>query len=279
MRVFTLVKSISSFALFAELFLFIFFIDCYLLSFGVCDSLKLSTGSIYYPHFQVYRFLTFFLVNTNVILYFFDAVAFIVFDLVVQRRWNFIEKFKFLIISTWLPGFMCLIYYYIKFANSRTEADLFYTGVTGSSAFVSAVTVAVKQLKFDTSSSTSTQNLYRYCPVLYLLVILFLQFFHVLCPITFLYSFLGLLFGWTYLRFFQKHTDGKRGDFRSSFAFISFVPRLVQPLIAIPVNCIYTVLVAFKLCPKIEQQYEILSASSFSKDVPTVSYSDNERHK
>lgn len=275
----SLIRSISSFTLFAELFLSIFFIDCSILSFGVCDSLKLSTGSIYYPHFQIYRFLTFYLVNTNIVLYLFDTVAYIAFDLVVHKRWNFIEKLKFLIISTWIPGFMCLIYYYIKFANSRTEADLFYTGVTGSSAFVAAVTVVIKQLKYSTSSNTSAQNLYKYGPILYLLVVLFLQLVNVICRITFFYSFLGLLFGWTYLRFFQKHTDGKRGDFRPSFAFVSFFPRLVQPLIAILANFIYAVFLAFKLCPRIEQQYEILSASSFSKDVPTVSFSDNERHK
>nr|CDS34088.1 transmembrane protein 56 [Hymenolepis microstoma] len=160
-----------------------------------------------------------------------------------------------------------------------TEADLFYTGVTGSSAFVAAVTVAIKQLKYDTSSNTLAQNLYKYSPLLFLLVVLFLQLFGVICCITFFYSTLGLLFGWTYLRFFQRHTDGKRGDFRLSFAFVSFFPRLVQPLIAILVNFIYAVFVALKLCPKIEQQYEILSASSFSRDVPTVSFSDNERHK
>ncbi|KAM7539718.1 hypothetical protein Aperf_G00000032699 [Anoplocephala perfoliata] len=279
MGLFPLLKSISSFALFAELFLLIFFIDCSLLSFGTCDSLKLNTGSIYYPTFQVYRFLTFFLVNTNVILFVFDAAGFIVFDFVVQKRWNFIEKLKFLIITTWLPGLMCLIYYYVKYANTKTDADLFFTGVSGSSSFVAAVTVAVKQLLYDTSSYTRLQKSYRYGPILYLLVILLLQFFKAVRSITFMYSFFGFFYGWTYLRFFQKHTDGKRGDFRGSFAFVSFFPRLLQPIIAIPVNCIYAVFVAFKIFPKIEQQYEVLSASSFSRDVPTVSCNDNERHK
>ncbi|VDO05464.1 unnamed protein product [Rodentolepis nana] len=153
------------------------------------------------------------------------------------------------------------------------------SGVTGSSAFVAAVTVAIKQLRYDTSSNTSAQHFYHYGPIFYLSIVLFLQLFNVIFRITFFYSFLGFLFGWTYLRFFQRHTDGKRGDFRPNFAFVSFFPRFIQPLIAILVNLIYAVFLTFKLCPKIEQQYEILSASSFSKDVPTVSFRDNERHK
>ncbi|KAL5112804.1 hypothetical protein TcWFU_008774 [Taenia crassiceps] len=174
---------------------------------------------------------------------------------------------------------MCLIYYYIKFARSRTEADLYFTGVHGSSSFVAAVTVVFRQLLCDASSNTKAQMTYRYGPVFYLLLIALLQTLDAVPPITLLYSFFGLLCGWTYLRFFQKHTDGKRGDFRGSLSFVSLFPPFFQPLVAIPVNFLYAVFVAFKLCPRIEQQYEVLSASSLSKDVPTVSFSDNERYK
>ncbi|CDS41106.1 transmembrane protein 115 [Echinococcus multilocularis] len=279
MLISSLVKSASSFSLFAELFLVIFFVDCSIFSVGICENLKLTTGSLYYPNFQIYRFLTFFLVNTNVLLFVFDAAGFLVFDLLLQRRWNFVEKMKFLLITTWFPGLMCLIYYYIKFACSRTEADLFFTGVHGSSSFVAAVTVVSRQLMHDVSSNAKLQPLYRHGSLFYLVLIASLQLFNAIPSITFLYSFFGLLYGWTYLRFFQKHTDGKRGDFRNSFSFVSLFPRFFQPIIAIPVNFFYALFVAFKLCPKIEQQYEILSASSFSRDVPTVSYSDNERYK
>ncbi|VDM35369.1 unnamed protein product [Hydatigera taeniaeformis] len=212
-------KSISSFCLFAELFLVIFFVDCAILSVGICENLKLTTGSLYYPNFQIYRFFTFFLVNTNVILFVIDAAGFFAFDSLLQRRWNFAEKMKFLMITTWLPGFMCLIYYYIKFACSRTEADLFFTGVNGSSSFVAAVTIVSRQLLYDTSSDAKVQTLYRYASLFYLILIALLQGFGAIPSITLLYSFFGLLYGWTYLRFFQNHTDGKRGDFRGSFSF------------------------------------------------------------
>ena len=219
MRVYSFSKSISSFGLFAELFLVIFFIDCSFFSVGICSNLMLSTFSLYYPYFQVYRFFTFFLVNTNFILFMFDAAAFFVFDLVLQKRWNFVEKLKFLVIATWFPGFMCLVYYYIKFANSRTEADLFFTGVCGSSSFVAAVTVVIKQLH-DTSSNAKLRALCRCFPLLYLFLITLLQIFGSIPSITLFYSFGGFLCGWIYLRFFQKHTDGKRGDFRTGFSFV-----------------------------------------------------------
>ncbi|VDD77693.1 unnamed protein product, partial [Mesocestoides corti] len=58
-----------------------------------------------------------------------------------------------------------------------------------------------------------------------------------------------------------------------------FFPHIVQCVLALPINCIYAVFVAFKICPKIEQQYEILSASSLSKDVLKVSYNESDRYK
>ncbi|VDK35532.1 unnamed protein product [Taenia asiatica] len=104
--------------------------------------------------------------------------------------------------------------------NKETEADLFYTGVHGSSSFVAAVTVVSRQLMYDASSNTKAQTVYRYGSVFYLILIALLQIFRAIPSITLLYSFFGLLYGWTYLRFFQKHTDGKRGDFRGSFSFV-----------------------------------------------------------
>ncbi len=211
-------SSFSSFTILAVLFLFTFFLDCSILSFGVCDNLKLITGSIYYPNFQIYRFFTFFLVNTNFLLFVFDVCGYVAFELTLQKRWNIAERTKFLVITTWLPGLFCLIYYYIKFANTKTEADLYHTGVCGSSAFVAAVTVVIKQLTNETSNQKS-QIFRRYGPLMYLSTIACLQLVGAIPSITFAYTFLGLFSGWTYLRFVQKHTDGKYGDFRSCFSF------------------------------------------------------------
>ncbi|BHF59036.1 hypothetical protein SprV_0100199100 [Sparganum proliferum] len=122
--------------------------------------------------------------------------------------------------------------------------------------------------------------LHHYSALAYLSFVLLLSLVKVIPPISCFYSFLGFLVGWTYLRFAQKHTDGKRGDFRTSFAFVRFFPPLFQPVLALPVNLIYAVVVAFGLCPKVGQQYEIISASTFaSVDINRTGSSSKDHYK
>lgn len=49
----------------------------------------------------------------------------------------------------------------------------------------------------------------------------------------------GLLVAWVYLRFYQRHPNGSKGDSAESFSFSSFFPSIVQPVINILVNPIY----------------------------------------
>ncbi|VDK36525.1 unnamed protein product [Dibothriocephalus latus] len=53
-----------------------------------------------------------------------------------------------------------------------------------------------------------------------------------------------------------------------------------QPILAIPVNLIYAVVVAFGLCPKVGQQYEIISASTFaSADIVRAGFLPKDHYK
>ncbi|VDL93255.1 unnamed protein product [Schistocephalus solidus] len=276
---FSLLK-FSSFTLTCALFLISFYIDCRFVHFGACSKLRLVPGAICPPNFQIYRFLTFFLVNSSLILLTSDVLGFLIFDIFVYNRWNLAERVKYLLMCSWIPGLLCLVYYYIKFANSKTEADIYATYISGSSAFVAAVLVVVKQLSSESMGGRYSLLLHHYSALTYLAVVLSLSLVEVIPPISCLYSFLGFLVGWTYLRFAQKHTDGKRGDFRTSFAFVRFFPPFVQPVLAIPVNLIYAVVVAFGLCPKVGQQYEIISASTFaSADIARAGFSSKDHYK
>lgn len=59
----------------------------------------------------------------------------------------------------------------------------------------------------------------------------------------------GLLVSWFYLRFVQKHPNGVRGDHSPSFAFHTFFPNVLQPLVKMVANTIYAGLAAIRLCP------------------------------
>ena len=65
-----------------------------------------------------------------------------------------------------------------------------------------------------------------------------------------LYSnFSGLVISWIYLRFYQMHANGSRGDTADGFAFASFFPNVIQPPVAVFGNTIFSLLGKWKWRP------------------------------
>ena len=66
------------------------------------------------------------------------------------------------------------------------------------------------------------------------------------------------MISWIYLRFYQMHANGSRGDTADGFAFASFFPNVIQPPVAVFGNTIFSLLgksllgkmVAFPLNPR-----------------------------
>lgn len=90
-----------------------------------------------------------------------------------------------------------------------------------------------------------------------MIIAYFLHILHGVHVVMFLY---GTLTSWFYLRFYQPHTRHssdastttiKRGDLSDAFAFETFFPNVLRPLVAIFSNHVYNALVRINLCPKI----------------------------
>ena len=90
----------------------------------------------------------------------------------------------------------------------------------------------------------------------------------------------GLLVSWCYLRFYQIHTNGSKGDMADSFAFHTFFPNVIQPPIALICNSIFAVLVKIKVCRKPIRRYDVgAGTSSISISLPGVESHDTERRR
>ena len=90
----------------------------------------------------------------------------------------------------------------------------------------------------------------------------------------------GLLIGWLYLRFYQIHANGARGDLAEGFAFHTFFPNVVQPPIAFLCQTIFSALVKMRLCKRPVRKYDIGSArSAISISLPGVESHDTERRR
>ena len=89
----------------------------------------------------------------------------------------------------------------------------------------------------------------------------------------------GLIISWIYLRFYQLHANGSRGDTSDSFSFASFFPNVLQP----PINACFGILVRLKICKKRIRRYDVGASSAggptISISLPGVDNHDTERRR
>ena len=90
----------------------------------------------------------------------------------------------------------------------------------------------------------------------------------------------GLIISWCYLRFYQVHSNGTKGDMADSFAFHTFFPNVLQPPVAVVCNMVFAFLVKIHVCKKPVRKYDMGSASSsISISLPGVETHDTERRR
>lgn len=104
--------------------------------------------------------------------------------------------------------------------------------------------------------------------VLRLVILVFLYFLDIMFGVQVIMFAYGILTSWIYLRFLQPHTRHSistlstaagsssttittRGDLSDSFAFETFFPNVLRPLVAIFSATVYSCFVRLHLCPKI----------------------------
>lgn len=95
----------------------------------------------------------------------------------------------------------------------------------GLGGLLGAFTVAMKQVMPDSILldfsflRLKQDNL----PLLLILISLIVYLFSLTDLTYVLMISFGVLYGWTYLRFFQKHNNGTRGDSSSTFVFARYI--------------------------------------------------------
>lgn len=95
----------------------------------------------------------------------------------------------------------------------------------------------------------------------------------------------GLVVSWIYLRFYQLHANGSRGDLAEGFSFSSFFPNVVQPPVAALGNAIFSVLVRVRVCKRPVRRYDMSgggpgsAGGSISISLPGVDNQDAERRR
>ena len=88
----------------------------------------------------------------------------------------------------------------------------------------------------------------------------------------------GLISSWVYLRFYQRHSRG-RGDMADHFAFATFFPEILQPVVGLLANLVHGLLVKVKICQKTVKRYDVGAPSSITISLPGTDPQDAERRR
>ncbi|CAF3157790.1 unnamed protein product, partial [Rotaria sp. Silwood2] len=171
--------------------------------------------------------------------------------------------------------------YFLFYGLTFNEDYLFERPIYGLASFIGAYSVVIKQIMPDTILATTPLCKLKQDHVPLLIVVLSTILWLVYAvPIHFLIMLsFGIIISWTYLRFFQVHQNGTKGDMSTSFSFASFFPPPISPIISVFANTIFAIFVKIKLCKPFVKKYNVASSSNITITIPGAEAADADRRR
>ncbi|BET02283.1 unnamed protein product [Nesidiocoris tenuis] len=236
----------------------------YFLSFSKSAVLALSVtpGYIVPPHFNVWTAFTYCFLEIHFWEVLADIVAVGLCGKLIEPLWGRFEMFKFFIVVNLGVAVIASAFYFILYTITANTDLLFFVHIHGLAGYTAGLSVAVRQIMPDhclvkTPLGKMTN---RNIPLLVTFLAILLYVLGLLegtSPTSFAS---GVLVSWTYLRFYQPHSNGSRGDLADNFTFASFFPTVLQPPISVIANTIHSALVKVGICRRTVRRYDISAA-------------------
>lgn len=225
----------------------------------VVQYLSVIPGKLLPPNFYLWTLVTHSFIEFNIVELFADWFIILLYSKMLEPLWGSIECIQFYFIITFLAAISTSLVYFVGFALTFKEEYLFNMHIHGLGGLLGGFSVAIKQIMPDTVLINSSFIRLRQ-DHLPMLVILFSTFLYLVSLTDFPFIIMlnsGVFIGWIYLRFFQKHKNGTRGDSSSTFVYASFFPSQIQPFVAIISNTIFNLLVKVKICKPPQKRYNV----------------------
>lgn len=244
-------------------------------------SLSVTPGFFLPPRFWVWTALTHCFLEIHFWEVAIDVVTLLLVGKLLEPLWGAMEMLIFFFVVNCGVAFASAIFYYFLYMVTFNDELLFQVHIHGLAGYIAGVTVAVKQVMPDhilwRSPVGKLTN--RNVPLCVFLMSFVLWAVGAVEGSYCTMFGSGLVIGWIYLRFYQIHSNGSRGDMADSFGFPSFFPNVLQPPLALICNAIFGLLVKIKVCKKPVRKYDVGSANSISLSLPGTESHDTERRR
>ncbi|KAK0083620.1 hypothetical protein PV325_008485 [Microctonus aethiopoides] len=200
----------------------------------------------------------------------------------IEPLWGAMEMMTFFAIVNILVGILSALYYLFLYMCSGDTDLLFHIHIHGLWGYIAGVCVAVKQIMPDhillkTPIGKITNRNIPLTMWIFSLLFWIVGLLEGTQPTMF---FNGTIVSWIYLRFYQRHTNGTRGDMADNFTFASFFPNVLQPPIAVVSNTVHGFFVRIGLCRKVVRRFDMSNAPpGLVINLPGIDPQDSERRR
>ena len=195
----------------------------YFLSFipGGTRYITVTPGYVLPPNFWVWTYLTHSFVEFHIWDVLADVLVVILCGKLLEPLWGAMDMLIFFVITNLLVAIATSFTYLFVYLATKNEDYLFDTYIHGLAGYIAGFSVAVKQVMPDHVLVTSPFGKLRntHIPLILVGVVITLRLVGALDgPYPFMFTW-GVLISWVYLRFYQKHSNGNRGDMADNFSF------------------------------------------------------------
>lgn len=201
----------------------IILITFYFISFSssAFDHLSVIPGYVLPPNFWIWTLLTHNFIQTHILLLLVDIFVVVLTGKILEPLWTPLQLGIFFALVTSLAAVLTSLVYMVLYYITGNTNYLFETHINGLGAYIGGFCVAVKQLMPEEVilhlPNVNVRN--RHMPVIYLTLAIVLSAVGVLNrPYSVHFGF-GILVSWVYLRFYQRHSNGSKGDMADEFSF------------------------------------------------------------
>jgi len=192
-----------------------------------------------------------------------------------------LEMMTFFFVTNIGVAVLCAFFYYFLYMCTFNTELLFQVHIHGLSGYLAGVSIAVKQVMPDhILARTPIGKITNRNIPLSVFGLTFIMWAVGMVEGSYCTMFgTGLVVSWVYLRFYQVHSNGSRGDFADSFAFATLFPNVVQPPVSVLSNTVFSLLVKCKICKKPVRRYDVGAPAGITISLPGAESQDAERRR
>ena len=196
---------------------------CYFMTFSqsLLNAFAVIPENVLPPNFWIWTYFTHSFLEKHIWIVAVDLIVVILYGKLLEPIWGAMEMLIFYLVVNLSVALLTTLTYFSIFLLSRNPQYLFEVHILGLAGYVAGFSVAVKQVMpdhvFINSAFGKLRN--KHIPLMLFGAAFLARFINIVDgPYPFMFGY-GLVVSWVYLRFYQKHTNGNRGDMTESFTF------------------------------------------------------------